>query len=350
MPLCNSRWKAMHALSANNFTEFRITLASMVVVDHYHTLPGADRALWFGFGSLAVNAFFVVSGYLVWSSYARRTTIGPFYIRRFFRIYPLLAVMVLCQAVVMLALPGRVLVGDTVRYIAANLTFATFLFNDIGGITHGLPVEGIDPSLWTLKIEAAFYAIVPLIWIAWLRWGWLGLACLLAASTVFYQLLYFGPHEKLGQQLPGQLRYFICGIAIYELRGRLDAVKPFVALAAGLVAFLVCFALRAEEWFAPAYPVLLGLGVGLLALRTPPLPVKSDLSYGVYLIHGPLIQVALLLGIFHAAIASAFAVTAATFVLAYISEKLIELPGIATGQRFARRWESLPGNAQQTLG
>ena len=32
-------------------------------------------------------------------------------------------------------------------------------------------MPGINPSLWTLKIELGFYLIVPLIFVADRRWG-----------------------------------------------------------------------------------------------------------------------------------------------------------------------------------
>ena len=46
------------------------------------------------------------------------------------------------------------------------MLLANFLQYDIGGVLSGLHNPGINPSLWTLKIEIGFYLIVPLIFAA----------------------------------------------------------------------------------------------------------------------------------------------------------------------------------------
>ncbi len=53
---------------------------------------------------------------------------------------------------------------STLRYLAANMLLANFLQYDIGGVLADLHNPGINPSLWTLKIEIGFYLIVPLIY------------------------------------------------------------------------------------------------------------------------------------------------------------------------------------------
>ena len=63
---------------------------------------------------------------------------------------------------------------STLRYLSANLMLANFVQYDIGGVLAGLRNPGINPSLWTLKIELGFYLIVPLICVATRRWGWPG--------------------------------------------------------------------------------------------------------------------------------------------------------------------------------
>ena len=103
--------------------------------------------------------------------------------------------VVLIQTVIMLALlPAGPFSApaSTLRYLAANMLLANFLQYDIGGVLSGLHNPGINPSLWTLKIEIGFYLIVPLIYGAIRRWGWLALVVIFAAS-VGYSLFTSAP-------------------------------------------------------------------------------------------------------------------------------------------------------------
>ena len=107
---------------------------------------------------------------LIAGSYERCHGLWSFYVRRVFRLYPMYALR--------RGAPG----GDharaaawrtvqrtdcsTLRYSRANMLLANFLQYDIGGVLAGLHNPGINPSLWTLKIEIGFYLIVPLIYMA----------------------------------------------------------------------------------------------------------------------------------------------------------------------------------------
>ena len=171
----------------NNFTLLRLLLALMVVLGHFKLLSGTDYPHFpFNLADAAVDAFFVVSGYLIAGSYERTRGLWPFYVRRVFRLYPMYACIVLIQAAIMLMLlPGGPFSEPqaTMRYLGANLLFANFLQYDIGGVLHSLHNPGINPSLWTLKIEISFYLIVPLVYVATRRWGWGVLLAIFAASV-----------------------------------------------------------------------------------------------------------------------------------------------------------------------
>ena len=140
----------------------------MVVLGHFKLLSGtAYPAFPFNLADAAVDCFFVVSGFLIAGSYERCHGLWSFYVRRVFRLYPMYLCVVLLQAAIMLALlPGGPFSEprSTLRYLAANMLLANFLQYDIGGVLAGLHNPGINPSLWTLKIEIGFYLIVPLIY------------------------------------------------------------------------------------------------------------------------------------------------------------------------------------------
>ncbi len=330
-------------MNHNNFSLLRLTLALMVVLGHFKTLPGNYTAATglFGYADFAVDAFFVVSGYLVTASLDKQPQTLPFYIRRFFRVYPLYIVVVIAQALAMLALlPGGLSehFSSAVRYLAVNAVFANFLQYDIGGLLQPLHNPGINPSLWTLKIEVGFYLILPLLWWAWRRFGVVILVAAYAASAAL--ALYAAHHgmESFAKQLPCQLRYFIIGIACYLYGSKLRlAPLPLWALTIGL--FALCSFRHELPLYRLYYPIATGLLVYLVAVRLPALPLRFDISYGVYLFHAPLLQFALLLGWFADSPLFLVCLLSIVIIAAFVAEWLIEKPGIALGKKLIKLLE-----------
>ena len=83
----------------NNFTLLRLLLSLAVVLGHFKLLSGTQYPPFpFNLADAAVDCFFVVSGFLIALSYARTHGLWSFYVRRFFRLYPMYACIVLIQA------------------------------------------------------------------------------------------------------------------------------------------------------------------------------------------------------------------------------------------------------------
>jgi peptidoglycan/LPS O-acetylase OafA/YrhL len=325
----------------NNFTVLRLVLALMVVLGHYKLLVNGtiDPPFPFNLADAAVDSFFVVSGYLITLSFERSADLWSFYTRRVFRLYPMYAAVVVIQAVVMLALLPNGPFSDpdsTARYLSANLVLANFLQYDIGGVLSGLHNPGINPSLWTLKVELAFYLIMPAICLAVRRWGWQVLAAIFVASALYDLALTNADQLTLAKQLPGQLQFFVVGMGLYLYGGRIR-VHPLFS-AAITVAFLASW-----TFLHPLPPGLRPLIVGgfvyCVALRMPVVPLKLDLSYSVYLLHAPLLQTLMLLGVIRDTPLTLAGVLVTVLVMATITERCIERPGIAFGAHLARRIE-----------
>ncbi len=322
----------------NNFTLLRLLLALAVVFGHFKLLSGTEYPSFpFNLADAAVDCFFVVSGFLITLSYERTRGVWPFYIRRFFRLYPMYACIVLIQAAIMMEmLPGGPFSapGSTVRYLAANLAFANFLQYDIGGVVHGLAVPGLNPSLWTLKIEIGFYAIVPLIFLAMRRYQWKALVAIFLASVAYQVIALHMGEPRYAKQLPGQMQYFVVGMALY-LYARNVRVPGWVT--AGVSAIF----LLSWTWLHPIppgiSPLLVGAFVFCIALRTPVVRMGTDMSYSVYLIHGPILQTLLLLGLFTDTPAMLAGVVVAVLLLSFVAEMLVERPGNEFGRQLSRR-------------
>jgi len=322
----------------NNFTLLRLALALMVVLGHAKLLSGTAWPHFpFNLADAAVDAFFVVSGFLITGSYQRCHGLWSFYVRRIFRLYPMYLCIVLAQTVAMLLLLPRGPFSEpaaTLRYVAANAVLANFVQYDIGGVLDGLRNPGINPSLWTLKIEIGFYLIVPAIYGATQRWGPRVLATIFVGSVAYAVILRQHGDIRLAQQIPGQLQFFVVGMALY-LYGRRLRVNLWLT---GLIA-VAFFAAWSFVHPIPEglRPLIVAAFVYSVALSTPPLRLRTDVSYSVYLLHGPLLQILILLGVFRDTPVWIGGIVATVLALARVTERLIERPGTEFGRALSVR-------------
>lgn len=143
----------------------RAIAVTLVVVSH----AGFDRLIPGGFG---VTIFFFLSGYLIttllrqeWEK-TRWISLKGFYLRRIYRIFPPLYVVL--AIVTMLTVAG--VVGDgkpiNISSIASQLLFATNYYAIVNGESHFLPGTAV---LWSLAIEEHFYFVFPVALLILLR-------------------------------------------------------------------------------------------------------------------------------------------------------------------------------------
>jgi peptidoglycan/LPS O-acetylase OafA/YrhL len=324
----------------NNFTGLRLLLALMVLFGHYQIFIGIEHPSWpFGYAMAAVDCFFVVSGYLVTNSFDRDPNFERFYIRRFFRIYPLYIAVVIAQTVTLGVLDPAGFsahFGALLRYFVANATFANFLDHNIGhGVLDSLIDPNLNPSLWTLKIEVGFYLVLPFLWLGVRRYGASLLIGTFALSAIYYAAVNHAGNYELAKQLPGQLQFFVLGIAAYRYRERL--VIGRIAGLALAVALGVIFTALLQPHPNVLYPLVVGAFTIMAALKTPPLHLRTDISYGVYLLHAPVIQLSLLFGIYRPDWLGVIATMTVVLLLSLGAERIIEAPGIAFGKYLTKR-------------
>ena len=187
------------------------------------------------------------------------------------------------------------------KYIATNLIFLNFLAPELPGVFQNNAVHAVNGALWTLKIEVAFYIAVPIcVWL-FRKVGRMPvmlaiyfLSALYAATMLWLaEKGHSGAFVELSRQLPGQMTYFIAGAAIYYyfdyFRGR-----AILMLAIGLALLLLStYALEL---------VLRPLGVALCVMGVAFGPYfgrfgrYGDFSYGIYIVHFPILQTMISLG------------------------------------------------------
>ena len=125
------------------------------------------------FAWAGVPLFFVLSGFVIHLSFAdyQRVGIGTFYRRRFFRIYPAYLLAVLAFA----ALGARMHQPIGEQLVAHLLLVHNF---------HPRTYSGLNGSLWSIAVEAQFYALYPLLMALRQRWKITGALAVLAALNL----------------------------------------------------------------------------------------------------------------------------------------------------------------------
>jgi peptidoglycan/LPS O-acetylase OafA/YrhL len=334
----------------NNFDLLRFVFAGMVVLHHARICSLAPELDFLRVVSadLAVKAFFVVSGFLVFMSFEQSRSTSEYFGKRARRIYPAYVAVVVGAAILGACVTEASLrdyfSSGLARYLAANLVFANFLAPTLPGVFVHNPVHEVNGALWTIKIEVMFYLCVPVL--AWLgarggrtrvlaiaygfgiAWS-IGLGLLAARSQDAAWL------ARLAYQLPGQLGYFAAGaLCYYHLPALRRHWAPAIALGvAGMLADGVWPLLKFFIEPASLALVVVYLAFGLRYLGN--FARYGDLSYGVYICHVPILQTLVAAGAFERSPYGAFALAIALVLLvAFASWHLVEKPFLQRGSHY----------------
>ncbi len=303
-------------------------------------------------GRLAVDAFFVVSGFLVYMSLERSRNLSNYFEKRIRRILPAYVTVVVVCAFAFSGL-SRLHVSeyfgtDWLRYLAANLTFLNFLHPTLPGVFEQNRLQAVNGALWTIKIEVMFYLVLPLVaWIAVRMRRW---ACFMVVYvlSILYSLVLASLADGhpllavLERQLPGQMAFFVSGMLLYAYYDHFRLRARYLIWPALL---LVVFG-RDVQWLYPLYPLALACVVVHVATILPYLGnwgYFGDLSYGVYIWHFPLIQALIAMGVFEASPWGGFLLTLlGVLTLAWLSWHVVERPFLRRNSHY-RKVELAPG-------
>ena len=148
----------------NGFTAIRLISAFIVVYEHFIILTEINLPI-LGVRGIAVNVFFILSGFWVTRSLYTSKSILEFYKKRIKKIFPAYLTVVFAAAIILVfmsTLTARQYFTDSGfwKYLAANISTLNFIHPSLPGVFNGEPVNG---SLWTIKVELGFYIILPLI-------------------------------------------------------------------------------------------------------------------------------------------------------------------------------------------
>lgn len=242
-------------------------------------------------GLMSVAVFFSISGFLVTPGLLKSGNVLEYLSRRFMRIMPLLAVVVVLTALVLgpiltdLTLAEYFSSGETWAYLR-NIT--TSLRLQLPGVTNHLGTNSINNPLWTLRYEWLCYLIVAVSSVVLILRFKLAFVALWIATLIAFPML-FGFYEadsgKLGQlgNLLYLFGYFGAGVVLCLYSDRAPWSIGWLVFA--FVALLIILASGYAHIVAPAIVTYLVIGVGLIRMPWSDFLSKADLSYGVYLTH-----------------------------------------------------------------
>ncbi|MFN3886689.1 MAG: acyltransferase family protein [Aquabacterium sp.] len=305
----------------NNLDLLRLLAALGVMALHIADLS-AQPALAFlhGFDTkIALSVFFIISGHLIFMSCERSNSLADYAVRRVRRIVPAYVVVVVACAVLgvfLSTLPPAEYFGPAWwRYLAANLAFLNFLQPALPGVFTDNPYPGapVNGALWTIKVEVMFYIAVPMLVALCRRFGHhrvLGAGFLLGCLWWggFMALAWHtgrAGFAEVAKQMPGQLMFFLPGAWAWYERERLMRHGHRV----GVLGVLLLWLAYQGDQMRPTpgvflYPLALTLCVFWAAYVLRPLGEVArhgDFSYGIYIVHFPVIQTLVQLGVFGAA-------------------------------------------------
>lgn len=292
-------------LKNNNFDVLRLLFASMVVLFHIALLSQAPVLRWmilFISSTFAVQAFFFVSGFLVFMSWERSTTLKAYASKRFWRIAPAYVVVVVGAAVLLaptssLSIQEYFFAPGWREYLFYNLLLSNFTAPSLPGVFTNNYETAVNGSLWTIKIEVAFYCVVPAI--AWLakRFGYQVVLGTIFVLSIGWKIGFYlaadqsgvDLYARLGKQLPGQLAFFMGGgLAYYRTKDGKHPPTLWIMLVG-----LLTYALTDGLIYQVVAPIAVTSIVYWMAITAPRIwnPGQyGDFSYGVYLYHFPIVQ------------------------------------------------------------
>jgi peptidoglycan/LPS O-acetylase OafA/YrhL len=302
-----------------------------------HTWPAslpAPRSLILLFGQFGVILFFFLSGFLMNRTYAEHPRLGPFVIRRLFRILPMY-----WASILLIFATER---GWTLRDVMANAIFAT-------GPLNVIRMSGV---YWTLYIEVLFYATVPLVFLAGRRAIQFGPY---VAIGLFGTLWAFGVRTGVA---PHYLAYCYLGLQFGAWQrkvissGVLVSSVATVTAAASILPFVSPFPDIVSQFLGLAPPVcavLLYVAIRV-AVRARLIEFFGHISYSLYLLHIIVISEIgnLLISDGYSRWMVAAACIGISTVFSTITFVLIERPAIGVGRQIIKLCSDAPSACDST--
>ncbi len=330
----------------NNFDCFRFVLASLVIWSHCFPLSGRKMDWFYALsgqidgGSLAVDGFFILSGFLVTQSWLSCPNVMVFARKRFLRIVPAMVAALAFGSLIIAPFNTRVTVrsyflsGEPWSHFL-GVVFNHFLYLPTVFVTNPVP-QLVNSPLWSLRYEILCYAGVVLLGLnrsrSWAR----SVVAVFVLSSIYYFVSKSILHDSIWsipQMIARLVACFSAGMLFYVFRQRIP-YRPALAGTAALVLLLTFFTAGFLNVIPLAGGYLLLYAAVSPRLRLSRFGRHGDFSYGLYVFAYPLQQT--IVHVFGPRIPLPlfFSLSfGAALVLAFVSWHMVEAPALALKPR-----------------
>lgn len=358
---------------SNNLDFIRLALAILVMFCHcfvlYYGTEESVEPLFVAsggqasIGTLAVNFFFTISGYLILQSWYRSEGLWDFLKKRVVRIYPAFIVASLLCIFVFAPLGtidwfqpyGYWLeLYKSLNYLWLAQDMLALQAPWVPNTLKYVPIpETINASLWTIKYEFLCYLAVPVLaFTRVLRQKHILVLLFIVAQALFalqhnFNINYFGWKEfpVIGKPdfTPRFFCHFLAGMCFYSYRNRIPRSRTLFSIA--LTIF--CIALFAIKGLSYVQPIFGSYVLFYLAF-TQSISFKNfskagDFSYGIYVYAWPVQQLVIVFFEKHLNVSLLFMLSLMfAFPLAWLSWHYIEKPFLSFKKKKKAEAENSP--------
>lgn len=289
----------------NNFNLLRFTLASLVIFTHAMGLTGSGdieplySVMGHSFGSLAVDMFFVVSGFLIAKSWLSRKDVWHFTSARLLRIYPGLLVCVGLTVLVLGPLFTTLPIADyfthidTIKFFLENTTLIIKGVHPyLAGVFVGQGEGAVNVSLWTLPYELKMYALLLALALVGMLRGMPLLLLTFFAGFCYGHFLISGQEFLLSSATSRFIFFFFAGSNIYVWRNSIPFSGVFSVVLFAIVGAVIAlsnssYSMLALALVTPYLTLYLALAP---SGKLQKFNACGDYSYGLYIYGFPVQQ------------------------------------------------------------
>lgn len=329
--------------NVNNFDLLRLFAATEVIADHYYqhlNLPISELALKLLYLFPGVPVFFIISGYLISGSFERNSSYRDYFTNRALRIFPGLWCCVIVTIVVFTITGVNFLNKETIAWLPSQLV--GFIYTPSFLINYGF--GSYNGSLWTIPVELQFYILLPILYFLFnrgqlTRWLFVLIALFTAIFLFSHAIENIRGFKKIFWHsfLPN-FYLFLFGVLLQRLqvyKWKMIYNKGLYWLLACLSFFSIFYHYTETPVYAIFYNIILAFSLVSIAYTLPDMAKKllrkNDISYGIYIYHGLILTVVVQLKL--VSHINLLMVIAASYMLGYLSWKLIERPFIKLKRR-----------------
>lgn len=340
----------------NNFGFLRLLFSYLVIISHSTHLiyDSESRELFYmltgsvTFGMLAVDGFFLISGYLIYQSYENSKNFSSYMLKRFLRIFPGFIVASFLSIIFVVALAdGQQLLINLNLYQWVKILLKTLILSTphVDGLLLNASRQIINGSIWTVRYEFFCYLMVPLFALLSFKKINILLLTFLFLSICVYLITYNINYIYRNVAFFSLFQFFrmttafLVGVCFFKYRQIITWGNNYVILCClGLILLrFVSTSFFELGLFIFGGYVMFNFAFNFKSKMLERVGSKTDISYGVYLYAWP-IQIII---IHHFNDINPWLLSAITLVLAsfagYISWVWIEKPFMDIKKRFTKR-------------